>query len=175
MLLILVVSLCAVAFGRKGKGLDPFGDAGDFEEYELSMSCAPSWCGNPSNRAHAGDVECNGNYGLILHGLWPNYNPPRQNHGWPQFCPSAYNPSTTELQHILHGISDWTTIAPEYGQLIDHEWERHGTCSGLAPQAYFELAFNLARERVVDQCSDDQTFISANSAASPPSDTDGDL
>ena len=77
---------------------------------------------------------------LILHGLWPQ--PSTE-----QFCglpkgqragslPSLNLPQAVQTD-LQSKMSDVTIMAP-------HEWNAHGTCSGLAPAEYFSLAATLA-------------------------------
>ena len=99
------------------------GRAGDFDFYLLTLSWSPEYChGRPD------DPQCTGSrhFGFVVHGLWPQY----RNGGWPEFCshaPGLVNPA--EMLDIMPSLS-----------LIDHEWLRHGTCSGLDANAYFGLA-----------------------------------
>jgi len=150
--------------GDCGNNNSPFGAAGDFEEFELALSCPASFCAK--NSRSSGSLECSGNYPyLILHGLWPNYDPNREDsgcvHGWPQFCPTQYTDTSDDsLLATLNSVyPDWQTIAPEYGTLIGHEWARHGTCSGLSPADYFTLAFKSAASAIQSvTCSSDCSF-----------------
>eukprot|EP01033_Poteriospumella_lacustris_P012035 gene12035-8594_t len=113
----------------------------DFDFYMLAMSYSPTFCRQHPEKSDT--RQCEGQYGLILHGLWPNYE-----RGYPQNCKSSYLPTKDDLLQTLDTISDWQTIAPEYDDLIVHEWCKHGTCSGLSPQDYLDKAFNLARQYV---------------------------
>jgi ribonuclease T2 len=62
----------------------------------------------------------------VLHGLWPQ----NSNGSYPQNCDSDPGPSNP---------SQYSDIYPDAG-LLQHEWKTHGTCSGLAPDAYFSTA-----------------------------------
>lgn len=123
--------------------------SGDFDYYLLSMSYAPEFCRfNPSK---SGTPECTGNYNLVLHGLWPQYLSPRtidgKKYSYPEFCSSKWaNVNNHDLLLILDNIAGWKDIAPEYQDLILHEWNRHGTCSGLSPLEYFTTAFSFAHK-----------------------------
>jgi ribonuclease T2 len=61
-----------------------------------------------------------------VHGLWPQYD-----RGFPEFCQV---PAPRLNRNIVSGMLDLMP-APN---LIFHEWDRHGTCSGLSASAYFE-------------------------------------
>jgi len=99
--------------------------AGQFDYYLLSMSWSPTYClTHPENRA-----ECGGRgYGLILHGLWPQY----ESGGYPEACASDER-LDAEAQRI------GATLYPS-PSLLRHEWERHGSCSGLSAVDYLHAA-----------------------------------
>lgn len=112
----------ALGTGRPATGADP---ASRFDYYLLSLSWSPTYClTNPSDAA-----QCDGKgYGFVLHGLWPQY----ARGGYPEYCASA-NRLTQDA------IELGKTIYPS-PKLIRHEWERHGTCSGMGAAEYFELS-----------------------------------
>ena len=68
----------------------------------------------------------------MLHGLWPQYNI-----GWPQSCDIGRRPWVPERT-----IDDMLDIMPSK-QLIIHEYQKHGTCSGLSAERYFDIARRL--------------------------------
>lgn len=111
---------------------------GQFDFYLLNLSWAPEFCHNvevlpPSERAgrrerRAEDAanECSTPRGFVLHGLWP------QNFSgtWPATCstqpgPASYTPYLNDTPSLT---------------LLQHEWSKHGTCSGMAPDAFFTTA-----------------------------------
>lgn len=102
--------------------------AGNFDFYVLTLSWSPDYCASNG----AGDVQqCNSGkkYGFVLHGLWPQYN-----QGYPSNC------STQKLPADLK--AEFPTLYPSE-KLYDHEWEKHGTCSGLEPEQYLALSKEL--------------------------------
>jgi ribonuclease T2 len=101
------------------------GEAGSFDYYVLSLSWAPTYC-----ITHPDDgAECSGKgYGFVLHGLWPQY----ESGGYPERCQSQF---TLTAQAASKGA----TIYPS-DRLMQHEWQEHGTCSGLDPLNYFLAA-----------------------------------
>jgi len=127
--------------GSRGGGCTRNGGTpGNFDYYVLSMSYAPNFCGDKQDD---GECDPNKNFGLVLHGLWPSYVSGK----WPQCCvQSSY--SSRQLTNSYP--SGWDAIAPEYGTLGVHEWERHGTCDGKneGPKVFFAKAFNLAKDYV---------------------------
>lgn len=89
--------------------------AGVFDYYLLTLSWSPTFC-----LTHKDDVQCSGKgYGFVLHGLWPQY----AKGGWPESCPPLTTLSAAESSKGL-------TLFPTK-KLLDHEWSKHGTCSGL--------------------------------------------
>lgn len=97
---------------------------GDFDFYVLSLSWSPSWCEAEGDEDHP---QCDGRrpYAFVVHGLWPQYE-----RGWPEFCQTRDGPSRREVDAM-------TDIMPSQG-LVRHQWRKHGSCSGLEPDAYFE-------------------------------------
>ena len=65
-----------------------------------------------------------GGAGFVLHGLWPE----NTDGTYPEDCSTAPGPSDP---------SAYKDIYPDAG-LLAHEWAKHGTCSGLAADAYFQ-------------------------------------
>jgi ribonuclease T2 len=93
----------------------------NFDFYLLNLSWSPEFC-----HSHPAATECSQHPGFVLHGLWPqNTTGP-----FPQHCSDAPGPQNP---------SDYSDLYPDAG-LLRHEWQTHGTCSGLAPDAFFNLA-----------------------------------
>jgi len=100
------------------------GTPGRFDYYLMSLSWSPSYC-----QAHPGETEqCTHGFGFVLHGLWPQY----RNGSWPQACGNGAGPDEATIARTL-------AFMPSRG-LIAHEWQKHGTCTGLDARAYFDLA-----------------------------------
>jgi ribonuclease T2 len=99
------------------------GEAGQFDYYVLSLSWAPTYC-----LTHTGDgAECAGKgYGFVVHGLWPQYDAG----GYPKNCSTQFEisgPAVTKGRS-LYPSEHW----------MQHEWQQHGTCSGLDALTYFD-------------------------------------
>ena len=94
-----------------------------FDYYLLNLSWAPAYCASGS--AASSECDPTHHFGFVVHGLWPEGN----NGGYPQNCGAASPVSQPIVQHML-------TIMPS-SSLIQHEWAKHGTCSGLSTQEYF--------------------------------------
>jgi ribonuclease T2 len=102
---------------------------GEFDFYVLSLSWSPSFCEEASERGNSGrsQAQCGARpFSFVVHGLWPQYE-----HGFPDYCE---RPSPRLDRNIMSSMLD---LMPAPG-LIFNEWDKHGTCSGLGPRAYFE-------------------------------------
>jgi ribonuclease T2 len=103
---------------------------GAFDFYVLSLSWSPSFCEAAKERGRGGrgqDQQCGERpFSFVVHGLWPQYEK-----GFPQYC-------QVPAPRLNRGIvSSMLDIMPSPG-LVFHEWDTHGTCSGLSPRAYFD-------------------------------------
>lgn len=107
---------------------------GDFDYYSLALSWSPTHCESEDGQRDA--QQCaprHGKpYGFILHGLWPQYT-----EGYPENCPTRERPFVPN-----DVISEMADIMPSRG-LVIHQYRKHGTCSGLDPDAYFETSRRL--------------------------------
>jgi ribonuclease T2 len=105
-----------------------------FDYYVLSLSWSPSFCETATGNARR--RQCGARpFSFVVHGLWPQYE-----RGFPESC--LVPPPTLE-RNIMRSMLD---LMPAPG-LVYHEWDQHGTCSGLEPREYFDLV-RTARERV---------------------------
>ncbi|MCX7312185.1 MAG: ribonuclease T2 [Alphaproteobacteria bacterium] len=108
---------------------------GKFDFYVLALSWSPSFCKDTEERGRENE-QCRGRpYSFVVHGLWPQYE-----RGFPRDCQV---PAPRLNRNTMTGMLDLMP-AP---RLIFHEWDQHGTCSGLQAQAYFDLV-RKARETV---------------------------
>ena len=111
---------------------------GEFDFYVLSLSWSPSFCEAAEERGNGRRTrgQCGGRpFSFVVHGLWPQYE-----HGFPEYC---QQPSPRLARNIMVSMLD---LMPAPG-LIYNEWDKHGTCSGLSPRAYFET-IRMARSAV---------------------------
>lgn len=98
--------------------------AGEFDYYLLTLSWSPTYC-----LSHKDAAQCSGQgYGFVLHGLWPQY----AKGGWPTSCLPRERLSPHERAKGL-------TLFPSR-KLLEHEWAKHGTCSGLGAMGYLEAS-----------------------------------
>lgn len=124
LLLLLLITTSSFARHHHKKSDHP-AQAGQFDYYVLSLSWAPTYC-----LTHADDgAECSSKgYGFVLHGLWPQYD----GGGYPANC-------ATRLELTPDAAAKGSTIYPSE-RLMSHEWQEHGTCSGLSALDYFLTA-----------------------------------
>jgi ribonuclease T2 len=108
--------------------VQPRNQPGRFDFYVLSLSWSPSFCKESEERGRSSNEQCRGRpYSFVVHGLWPQYE-----RGFPRDCQV---PSPRLSRELMTSMLD---LMPAPG-LIYHEWDQHGTCSGLEAQAYFDL------------------------------------
>lgn len=98
-----------------------------FDYYLLSLSWSPEFC-----NTYPKDAQCSRHYGLVLHGLWPQYN-----QGYPQSC-STQPISISLIRRYFNNLYPTESLAI-------HEWHKHGTCSGLSPRNYLLLSQKLKK------------------------------
>jgi len=97
---------------------------GKFDYYLLTLSWSPEHCAKVKNdKLQCGDGV---HYGFVVHGLWPQYNK-----GYPDSC------STTPA--VPEAVVNEMIVTMPSEKLIQHEWEKHGTCSGETVDGYFGL------------------------------------
>lgn len=97
---------------------------GDFDYYLLSLSWSPHHCAT-EGRDDPEQCGTQRRYSFIVHGLWP-----QRERGYPQECAGDRRVSATTIDSLRD-------IMPSAG-LIRHEWNKHGSCSGMEEQRYFQ-------------------------------------
>ncbi len=120
---LLSSSACAKRRHRTASSAD--NTPGNFDYYLVTLSWAPEFCATHSSNASSSECDPKRHFGFVVHGLWPE----NDNGSYPQDCAPAQPVAQVTVQHML-------AIMPSRG-LIQHEWAKHGTCSGLAAQDYF--------------------------------------
>jgi ribonuclease T2 len=102
---------------------------GQFDFYVLALSWSPSFCAAAQERSpdRKPDQQCGERpYAFVVHGLWPQYEK-----GFPEYC-------QVPAPRLDRGIvSSMLDLMPS-PRLIFQEWDRHGTCAGLAARGYFD-------------------------------------
>lgn len=123
-------------------------DAADSSSSLLVVTWGPSLCKvEPSNAGcKSGHVGTLGP-ALILHGLWPQ--PPTE-----QFCgvPKSRDQQNADMSSLKLPANVQTSLQSMMSDvtvMVPHEWYAHGSCSGVAPAEYFDLATTLT-DQVTD-------------------------
>lgn len=142
------------------------GTAVPFGFYLLALSWAPNFCcGHPDKEECQGLSGSFGATHLTIHGLWPSYTDAEaqqagSQYAWPQYC-APYG-SCSSKNPPAGCFPDPSTI-PEamkiYGPgyvsdndfLADHEWPKHGSCTGLDSGTYFSSAITELKALPGDQ------------------------
>jgi ribonuclease T2 len=102
-------------------------EPGQFDFYVLSLSWSPSFCAAAAERNRSAGPQCGARpYSFVVHGLWPQFVK-----GFPEYC-------QTPSPRLYHGIMSSMLDLMPAPHLIYNEWDKHGTCSGLSPRAYFD-------------------------------------
>jgi ribonuclease T2 len=110
----------------RGNG-SPRYDNGSYEAYDNR-----GYGGRGGNGRGSQGEQCSGirPYAFVLHGLWPQYD----RKGWPEFCQTGSRPWVPG-----ETIDRMLDIMPSR-HLVIQEYKKHGVCSGLEPQQYFDSA-----------------------------------
>lgn len=102
--------------------------------YTLALSWSPEYCrGREDDKAQA--LQCSrrfGEFGFVLHGLWPE----GRTATYPQYCASP--PSAVPLSVVRQNL-----CAMPSQRLIQHQWDKHGSCMARDPARYFQTATRL--------------------------------
>lgn len=117
-----------------------------FDFYVLSMSWQPEFC---YKHRHDGFSGCEKpldifRINLTIHGMWPQF----QDGSWPSSCSNEkFDPE------VVYDIGEqrfekfWPNVkssknSRDHMSFWEHEWVKHGTCSGLTQKEYFETTLN---------------------------------
>ncbi|WP_224372639.1 ribonuclease T2 family protein [Hyalangium versicolor] len=140
------------------------GTAATFGLYILALSWEANFC-----CSHPDKQECqglDGSFGathLTIHGLWPSYTDEQASQagaGWPQYCApygscNSKNPAPGCDPDPSTIPADMQTYGPGYVSdndfLADHEWPKHGSCTGLDSGTYFSSAIASLKSLPGDQ------------------------
>jgi ribonuclease T2 len=103
-----------------------------FDYWVLALSWSPQYCASQPR----GTPQCQRPYAFVVHGLWPQFE-----RGYPAHC----EPKPAPVPEAW--INRLLPLMPSPA-LIEHQWRKHGTCSGLGVDGYFEATLQ-ARSSVV--------------------------
>jgi ribonuclease T2 len=109
---------------RPAAAVESVAGEGNFDYYLLSLSWSPHHCAT-EGRDDPEQCGTQRRYSFIVHGLWPQHE-----RGYPQEC-------TGDRRVSAATVDSMRDIMPSAG-LIRHEWNKHGSCSGMDERAYFQ-------------------------------------
>ena len=103
--------------------------------YALALTWSPQFCSTVNKRSPKYAFQCSQNqFKFAVHGLWPQKAFATDKCQHPRNCGSSLVESET-IKKVL------CTIPSE--SLIQGEWQKHGTCSGMTSDAYFQKTNEL--------------------------------
>lgn len=123
-LILILLCLAGMGLARRHRRAASRG-TGIFDYYLLSLSWAPTYCAaHPAD--HSFECKAGNHTAFVLHSLWPSSNSDPMK-------PMSCGPASPVAAGIVRHMSEYF---PSKG-LIQHEWQKHGTCSGLTASQYF--------------------------------------
>ncbi|PXF33051.1 hypothetical protein WH50_01395 [Pokkaliibacter plantistimulans] len=98
--------------------------------YVLALSWSPAFCDSAAGQRDSNDFQCRDNqFRWVVHGLWPqNFDARGERCSQPRHCQATLVDAGT--------VRDNLCIMPGV-QLIQGEWQKHGSCAFDAPADYF--------------------------------------
>ncbi|CAF0765922.1 unnamed protein product [Rotaria sordida] len=103
----------------------------------LALSWSPTFCASLSQSARENKFQCHpsNSFGLIVHGLWPQALKAPNVRAHPRNC-------RDEPQLNATFVKRYFCIMPDE-DLVQGEWEKHGTCYYSAAVDYYTVTENL--------------------------------
>jgi ribonuclease T2 len=126
--LVFALAMIGISFSGAPMAQAEGEKAGEFDYYVMALSWSPNWCSREGDAKGSPQCEDSKDHGWILHGLWPQFH-----RGWPSYCP------TSERAPSRRMTADMADIMGTSG-LAWHQWNKHGTCSGLSASDYYTLS-----------------------------------
>lgn len=115
--------------------------------YVFAYSWTPEFCYD-ENYPGCLDPETYWEKYFTVHGLWPQY----EDSGYPSFCTDEpFDPAVPQEVGWDDMTTYWPSVQynetdPDYDSFWEHEWTKHGTCSGLSQISYFQATINLIKK-----------------------------
>uniref|UniRef100_A0A7S3HT29 Uncharacterized protein n=1 Tax=Spumella elongata TaxID=89044 RepID=A0A7S3HT29_9STRA len=141
-MLVLLVAVLAFANGVQGAlNATMTGDM-----YVFAYTWTPQYCYGTSYPGCKDPQPYWGDH-FTMHGLWPEYS----TGGYPQTCTKEpYDKASADYVGWDDMTKYWPEVEynpsdPNYTQFWDHEWTKHGTCTGLSQNDYFQTTINLIK------------------------------
>jgi len=106
-----------------------------FDFYVFTLSWSPGFCDTGGDSKSPEQCGVGSGLGFVVHGLWPDNR-------------YAVDPADCGNAFVPPGALQMTQgVYPNFG-LARYEFEKHGTCTGYSPEAYFG-AVKYLREQIV--------------------------
>ena len=123
---------------------------GDFDLFALRQQWAPQWCTRSAmdrSMSWCDPVSLrrrsDGGAFMALHGLWPQ---------WAESC-SHEKFDYRQIQDLADELKEyWPSCQGSAQDFWEHEWSKHGTCSGMSQHDFFSTAITLCK-KYRGQCS----------------------
>lgn len=119
-----IVLAAAIAAAASPAAAQERAAPGVFDYYLLTLSWSPTYCA--AHREPAARAECELRRGFIVHGLWPQ----DEDGHWPEFCRAVPPVPPAILEHERATMPN--------PAMIEHEWDRHGSCTRFSVDGYFD-------------------------------------
>jgi ribonuclease T2 len=124
----------------------------EFDYYTLALSWSPSYC--IEERFPSEQCTVKRPYYFVVHGLWPQFKKK-----YPQYC--SRDKKTTFV--TKENIERMLEIMPSK-KLIIHQWKKHGTCTHLSQDKYFNITQKLYDQLTIPKKYEDiKNYISITS------------
>jgi len=143
---LLLVAVCSALLMGVSAGSGNSTDTA-FDMYVFAYSWQPEFCYNqPTYTGCATPLDYWKSY-FTLHGLWPQYSAG----GYPADCTTeAFDSAVTDKIGMDTMLTYWPNVqatvgSADYDSFWEHEWSKHGTCTGLSQTDYFNDAINLLK------------------------------
>ncbi|CAF4159057.1 unnamed protein product, partial [Adineta steineri] len=103
----------------------------------LSLSWSPTFCASLPDRVRDNEFQCSrsDSFGLIVHGLWPQTSGSSSYRDQPRNCRNEQQLPTSLIKRFYCLMPD--------EDLMQAEWEKHGSCYFKTPMEYFTVIENL--------------------------------
>lgn len=131
------------------------------DSYVLALSWSPYHCaGVNANKDTSQQFQCRLNrFGFVVHGLWGQNDKAGGKCEQPRHCDASLVSTQT--------VRDNLCTVPGV-KLIQGEWQKHGTCSGMSQTAYFNKTrelWNALKQPDLSQLVNHKNMISAGTIA----------
>jgi len=120
-------------------------DAADL--YVFAYIWEPESCYENPSWVQCSDPQSFWGTNFVIHGLWPQYS----SGGYPSECTDVpFNEDVIANIGIDTMNQYWPNVKsepsdPNYNSFWQHEWTKHGTCTILTQESYFNTTINLSR------------------------------